>query len=76
MRIFGVSKLLDPIFGVTKTLGLIFRGQQRNSGTDPPVLKVREYPPWGSYTLVFTVFKTEMLMYQSKANLNDKILFG
>ena len=30
-----VSKTLDSIFGVPKTLGLIFRGQQRNGGMDP-----------------------------------------
>ena len=36
-----VSEVLDSIFGVLKTLGLIFRGQQRNDGMDPPVLKVR-----------------------------------
>ena len=29
-----VSKILDSIFGVPKTSGLIFRGQQRNSGID------------------------------------------
>ena len=34
-----VSKVLDSIFGVPKTLGLIFNGQQRNAGMD-----VREYP--------------------------------
>ena len=40
-----VSKILDSIFGVPKTLGVIFRGQQRKSGMDPPpILKVREYP--------------------------------
>ena len=31
------------MFGVSKTLGLIFRSQQRNSGMDFTVLKVREY---------------------------------
>ena len=40
-----VSTILDSIFEVPKTLGIIFRGQQRNSGMDSPVLKVREYPP-------------------------------
>ena len=44
-----VSTMLDSIFGVPKKLSIIFRGQQRNSGMDPPVLKVREYPPWGSF---------------------------
>ena len=41
-----VSKTLDSIFGVPKTLGSIFGGQQGNSGMDPPppVLKNREYP--------------------------------
>ena len=34
-----VSKVLDSIFGVHKTLGLIFRGQQRNVG-----IGVRENP--------------------------------
>ena len=29
-----VSKILDSIFGVPKTLGLIFRGQERNSGME------------------------------------------
>ena len=42
-----VSTMLDSIFGVPKTLSIISRGQQRNSGMDPPVLKVREYPPGG-----------------------------
>ena len=43
---FGAGlQVLDSIFGVPKTLGLIFRGQQRNIGMDPPVSKVREYPP-------------------------------
>ena len=33
---FGtVYKILDSIFGVPKTLGIIIRGQQRNSGIDP-----------------------------------------
>ena len=41
-----VSTMLDSIFGVPKKLSIIFRGQQKNSGMDPPVLKVREYPPW------------------------------
>ena len=40
-----VSKTLDSIFGVLKALGLIFRGQQSNSGMDTPVLRVGEYPP-------------------------------
>ena len=45
-----VSIILDSIFGVPKTLGSIYGGQQGNSGMDPPVvspvvLKVREYPP-------------------------------
>ena len=35
-------RILDSIFGVLKTLGSIFGGQQGNSGM---VLKVREYPP-------------------------------
>ena len=35
-RIVEFSKMLDSIFGVPKTLGLIFRGQQRNIGMDPP----------------------------------------
>ena len=30
-----VSKILDSIFQVAKTLGLINRGQQTNSGMDP-----------------------------------------
>ena len=47
ITIFRVSKTLDSIFGVPKTLGLIFRGQQRNSGmVERVILKVREYPPW------------------------------
>ena len=37
-----VSKILDSIFGVPKTLGSIFGGQQGNRGME---LKVREYPP-------------------------------
>ena len=37
---------------VPKTLGLIFRSQQRNRGMDPPALKVREYPP-GQILLLF-----------------------
>ena len=41
-----VSEILDAIFGVFKTLGSIFGGQQGNSGMDP-VLKASEYPsPW------------------------------
>ena len=41
------SNILDSVFGVPKTVGSIFVGQQGNSGMDPPppVLKVREYPP-------------------------------
>ena len=45
LTLVRVSKLLDSIFGVPKTLGSIFGGQQGNSGIDCPVLKVREYPP-------------------------------
>ena len=45
MRVFT---MLNSIFGVPKTSSIIFRGQQRNSGMDPPVLKVREYPPLGT----------------------------
>ena len=41
-----VSKILNLKFGVPKTSGSIFRGQGRNNGMDPPVLKVREYPSW------------------------------
>ena len=39
-----VSKIFDSIFGVPKTLGSIFGGQQGNSGMDRPILKVRECP--------------------------------
>ena len=46
-----VSTMLDSIFGVPKKLSIIFRGQQKNSGMDPPVLKVREYPPWACSTV-------------------------
>ena len=33
-NLVGVSKLLEPIFGVPKTLSSIFGGQQGNSGMD------------------------------------------
>ena len=43
-----VSKILDTIFGVPKTLGLTFRGQQRNSGMDPHIESQGVPPfPWG-----------------------------
>ena len=35
ITIFGISKTLDSILGVPKTLILIFRGQQRECGLDP-----------------------------------------
>ena len=42
---FGAGhQILDSIAGVPKTLGVIFRGQQRKSGTVPPEMKVREHP--------------------------------
>ena len=50
MEFHAGLQYLDSIFGVPKKLSIIFRGQQRNSGMDPPVLKVREYPPWGRFT--------------------------
>ena len=43
-------------------LGLRFRGQQRNRGMDPIVLKFREYPPG------FTMAK--MKLCQCKRNLS------
>ena len=51
MEFHAGLQYLDSIFGVPKKLSIIFRGQQRNSGMDPPVLKVREYPPWGQNRL-------------------------
>ena len=59
-----VSTILDSIFGVPKTLGIIFRGQQRNSGMDNChcVLKVREYPPGGEGDVV--VFSAKRLSLQ------------
>ena len=40
-----VSKILNSTFGVPKTLGSMFGGQQGNTGMDLPILKVRECPP-------------------------------
>ena len=36
MEFGAASKILDSIFRVPKTLGLIFRDQQGNSAMDPP----------------------------------------
>ena len=43
-----VSKILDAIFGVSKTFGAIFGGQQGNSGMDPPPPRIESsgVPPW------------------------------
>ena len=40
----GLKNIRLDIWG-PKALGLEFRGQQRNSGMDPPVLKARECAP-------------------------------
>ena len=52
----GLHNIRLNIWG-PQTLRIIFRGQQRNSGIDPPVLKVREYPPWVFHVDVNKIFR-------------------
>ena len=41
----GLQNIGLNIWGSPKTISSIFGSQQGNTGMDPPVLKVREYPP-------------------------------
>ena len=71
-----VSTMLDSIFGVPKKLSIIFRGQQKNSGMDPPVLKVREYPPWDTKTTHKKNLQNLMVeIYKSMNHLNPEYMW-
>ena len=66
MEFGGVSKILDSIFGVPKTLGSIFGGQQENSGM---VLKIREYPLGINGILAVSFLKGQGIRSASKGEL-------